>query len=85
MSRIATCVIISAPVPAVWTSPATTTITVMGTGMITGMTIMGTTTLMGMTTTITPILMRIIRSGRNRFATASRPDRTSNADQWNPI
>ena len=60
---------------------STTTITVMGTGM----TIMGTTTLMGMTTNITPILMRIIRSGRNRFATASRPDRTSNADQWNPI
>ena len=82
MSRIATCVIISAPVPAVWTSPATN---LMGTIITVMITVMGTTTLMGMTTTITPILMRIIRSGRNRFATASRPDRTSNADQWNPI
>ena len=77
--------IISAPVPAGWASPATTIMGTIITVMITVMTIMGTTTLMGMTTTITPILMRIIRSGRNRFATASRPDRTSNADQWNPI
>ena len=68
MSRIATCVTISAPVPAGWIW------TIIITGIITAMTTATTTAMTMITGTITTrIRMPITRLVLNRSATASHP------------